>query len=103
MISCTISPGYISNIGRFLIRDCLNTTLNYNPEFIAQGSIINDFLNPDMILIGESSKNAGDYIEWIYRQVCPNQLVFRRMSPESAEITKLAVNCFITMKIAYWY
>ena len=31
-------------------------TLSYNPEFIALGSVINDFLSPDMILIGESSK-----------------------------------------------
>ena len=40
VIGCTIFPGYIRTIGKFLLRDCVNTTLSYNPEFIAQGDIM---------------------------------------------------------------
>jgi UDP-glucose 6-dehydrogenase len=50
MICCTVLPGYIATVGRFLLKDCENTTLNYNPEFIAQGSIIDNFLHPDMVM-----------------------------------------------------
>ena len=45
IIGCTIMPGYINEIGKLLISDCKNTSLSYNPEFIAQGDIINGFKN----------------------------------------------------------
>ena len=101
VIACTIFPGYIRTIGKFLLKDCINTTLNYNPEFIAQGNIISGFQNPDIVLIGEENSQAGDQLEMIYRNVCMNDPQICRMSPDSAEITKIAINCFITTKIAY--
>lgn len=52
-------PKYIDEVGSFLISDCKNTTLSYNPEFIAQGEIIKGFLNPDMVLIGTYSQKLG--------------------------------------------
>ena len=101
VICCTIFPGYIRNVARILLKDCENCTISYNPEFIAQGNIIKWFSNPDMVLVGEGSKEAGDRLEAIYRRMCSNEPSICRMSPESAEITKLATNCFITTKIAY--
>lgn len=101
VIGCTVIPGYIAETGRFLLRDCKNTTLSYHPEFIAQGDIIKGTLRPDMSLIGEGSKEAGDLIEEMEHRMCENKPAMARMSPESAEITKLAVNCFVTMKVSY--
>lgn len=101
IIGCTIFPGYIDTIGNFLLKDCIDCTLSYNPEFIAQGNIIYGLQNPDIILIGEGSKEAGDKLQGIYDKVCINRPKICRMSPASAEITKLAINCFITTKIAY--
>ena len=101
IIGCTVIPGYISQVGNFLIKDCENTTLSYNPEFIAQGDIINGLLKPDFILIGEGSKEAGDQLEQIYKTLNHGDVNIQRMSPISAEITKLSVNCFITTKIAF--
>lgn len=101
VIGCTIFPGYIRTIGSFLVRDCKNCSLSYNPEFIAQGNILYGFENPDIVLIGEGSKEAGDILESLYQKVCLNNPKICRMSPDSAEITKLAINCFITTKIAY--
>merc|ERR1711991_95967 len=101
VIGCTVLPGYIKNTGRFLLRDCKNCTLNYNPEFIAQGAIIHGFENPDMVLIGEETKEAGELIESIYHRCTKNKPYIARMSAESAEITKLSLNCFITTKIAF--
>ena len=49
IIGCTLMPKYIDEVGTFLISNCKNTTLSYNPEFIAQGEIIKGFLNPDMV------------------------------------------------------
>jgi nucleotide sugar dehydrogenase len=101
VIGCTILPGYIHNVGRSLVADCVNCTLSYNPEFIAQGDIVNGQLRPDMVLIGEGSKAAGDRMQVIYEKMTDNKTKICRMSPESAEICKLGVNCFITMKISF--
>lgn len=101
VIGCTVFPGYIRTVGRFLLRDCESITLSYNPEFIAQGTIMHGLHNPDIVLIGEGSPEVGDKLETLYRKVCGNNPKICRMSPDSAEITKLAINCFVTTKIAY--
>jgi len=75
--------------------------LCYSPEFIALGSVIRDFLNPDMLLIGESDKRAGDFLQSLYAQVCENKPALARMAFVNAEITKLAVNTYVTTKISY--
>jgi UDPglucose 6-dehydrogenase len=75
--------------------------LCYNPEFIALGSVLRDMLRPDMILIGESDQTAGDLLESIYVRSCDNRPVIRRMNFVNAELTKIAVNTFVTTKISY--
>jgi UDPglucose 6-dehydrogenase len=75
--------------------------LCYSPEFIALGSVIRDFLNPDMLLIGESDTRAGDVLQSLYARVCENKPSVARMSFVNAEITKLAVNTYVTTKISY--
>src|SRR6202790_3786184 len=46
--------------------------LCYSPEFIALGSVIRDFLNPDLLLIGESDERSGAQLESLYRSMCEN-------------------------------
>jgi UDPglucose 6-dehydrogenase len=75
--------------------------LCYSPEFIALGSVIRDMLEPDMVLIGESDTRAGDVLARLYSGVCENDPPFRRMSLVNAELTKIAVNTYVTMKISY--
>lgn len=101
VICCTVMPGYISNVGSFLIEKCEGCTLSYNPEFIAQGEIMKGLAEPDVVLIGEGNKDAGDILQRIYEDATMNQPRICRMSPQSAEIMKLSVNCFVTTKISY--
>jgi UDPglucose 6-dehydrogenase len=75
--------------------------LCYSPEFIALGNVIQDMLTPDMVLIGESDSRAGDVIERIYSGVCENDPPFRHIAIVNAELTKIAVNTYVTMKISY--
>jgi UDPglucose 6-dehydrogenase len=75
--------------------------LCYSPEFIALGSVIRDFLNPDMLLIGESDARAGDLLQSLYAQICENKPSLARMAFVNAEVTKLAVNTYVTTKISY--
>jgi UDPglucose 6-dehydrogenase len=75
--------------------------LCYSPEFIALGSVIRDFLNPDLLLIGESDERAGALLESLYRTVCENRPPVARMNLVNAEIAKLAVNTYVTTKISF--
>src|SRR5262245_31112851 len=72
--------------------------LCYSPEFIALGSVIRDFLNPDFTLIGEFDRASGDHLEACYRDILGERPV-RRMSLENAELAKLAVNACVTTQI----
>jgi UDPglucose 6-dehydrogenase len=73
----------------------------YSPAFIALGSVIRDFLHPDFLLIGETDAAAGDALQAAYAEVMPDAPPVRRMSIENAELTKLAVNTYVTMKISF--
>ena len=75
--------------------------LCYSPEFIALGSVIHDFLNPDFNLIGESDTHAGDLLENCYSEIMANNPPARRMSLENAELTKISLNTFVTTKITF--
>jgi len=73
----------------------------YNPEFIAIGSVIKNFLNPDIVLIGSNESKSGEIVENIYKNTCENKPFFARTTVLNAEIAKLSINCFCTMKISF--
>jgi len=75
--------------------------LCYGPEFIALGSVVRDFLNPDFVLIGESDERAGGQLEAIYHRVCETSPAVARMNFVNAELTKLSVNTYVTTKISF--
>ena len=73
----------------------------YNPEFIALGNVVKGLLEPDMVLIGESDPNSGAALEGLYKRYNTNSPRIARMSIISAELTKISVNSYITMKISF--
>ena len=101
IIGCTVMPKYIQEVGEFLLSDCKNCTLNYNPEFIAQGEIINGFLNPDIVLIGTKSEELGEKLREIYSKFVKTDPQYCIISPLEAEITKITINGFITTKLSF--
>lgn len=75
--------------------------LCYSPEFVALGTVIRDFLSPDFVLVGESDERAGAKLEAFYDEVCLNSPRVARMDLVNAELTKIAVNTFVTTKITF--
>lgn len=73
----------------------------YSPEFIALGSVIRDFLNPDFNLIGEFDAKSGDVLSEAYRGIMTNAAPAHRMSIENAELTKITLNAYVTMKMSF--
>ncbi len=107
VITSTVMPGSMggpikSALERASGKRCgVDFGLCYNPEFIALGTVIRDFYNPDFLLIGESDPRAGDVLSELYKRTCKNSPAFARMNWINAEITKLSVNTYITTKISY--
>lgn len=75
--------------------------LCYNPEFIALGNVVHDMLMPDFILIGESDAKAGEMLQGIYQTVCESNPGYARMNFVNAELSKISVNSYVTMRISF--
>ncbi|MGH3081211.1 MAG: UDP-glucose dehydrogenase family protein [Gaiellaceae bacterium] len=69
-----------------------------NPEFLAEGSAIHDFMNPDRIVIGSDDDAAGDVVEELHSGVGAPVV---RMDVPSAEMVKLAANAFLATRISF--
>ncbi len=75
--------------------------ITYVPDFVKLGEVINDFFNPDFVLIGESDQVAGNITEKIYSKMIMNKAPIKRTSIINAELAKIALNCFLTTKISF--
>ena len=96
VVGCTTNPGDCAKFQHELI----DVDVFYNPEFIAQGSIINDLRHADMVLIGGHGYHA-DHIARIYDDIQIKTPKIHTMSTGAAELVKLAVNCYLTTKISF--
>jgi len=102
VVGCTTNPGDCDSFRNELPN---SVKVFYNPEFIAQGSIVNDLRHADMVLFGHDYKdvdnNIIDHIRQLYKDIQVNRSIMCTMSTTSAEISKIALNCFLTTKISY--
>lgn len=108
VVNSTLFPGYIRRIGKILLRNCTRCSLNYNPAFVAQGDVMTGYRTGGwfgMVLIGAEDDEARKAICTIYERIPRAETELKVniccMSPESAEICKLASNCFRTTKISF--
>lgn len=72
-----------------------------NPEFLREGSAIQDFTHPDRVLIGTNSDAPREVMERLYRPLSLRNAPVMFVSRESAELAKYASNAFLAMKISF--
>lgn len=107
VLTSTVLPGSTEQSLRPILEDYSGKKcgegfgLCYNPEFLALGNAVEGILRPDMVLIGEHDRKSGNMLEAVYKKMCENSPPIRRMTLINAEITKLALNAYITMKISF--
>lgn len=82
------------------LKEGIDFKFYYSPEFIALGTIIKDYLNPHIVLIGKNKKSDKD-LENFYHKITKNKPYISSCSIESAEIAKIAINSFQTYKITF--
>ena len=72
-----------------------------NPEFLREGTAIDDFMRPDRIIVGGGSAAAQEVMRALYRPLSLTGTPMLFTSLESAELIKYAANCFLATKVAF--
>lgn len=72
-----------------------------NPEFLKEGSAVEDFMKPDRVVVGVRSRFAEQMLRDLYAPFLRTERPFLVMSPESAEMTKYVANAMLATKISF--
>ncbi|MDP6418375.1 MAG: UDP-glucose/GDP-mannose dehydrogenase family protein [Candidatus Krumholzibacteria bacterium] len=72
-----------------------------NPEFLREGSAINDFMRPNRVVLGFDGDRAREVVKEIYRPLYLNETPVLATSLETAEMVKYASNAFLAAKISF--
>ena len=82
-----------------------NATVDFaivsNPEFLREGFAIDDFLNPDRVVVGTSDERAVKIMDELYKPFIRDGHPLIIMDEKSAELTKYAANAFLATKITF--
>ena len=91
-IICELRPDLINNKDYFI---------SSNPEFLREGSAIEDFMRPDRVVCGVTDKKAEEILKELYRPLNLREAPVLFTDLESAEIIKYASNAFLALKISF--
>jgi len=72
-----------------------------NPEFLKEGTAIDDFNKPDRVVVGVRRAEVGERLRELYEPFLRTDHPFLVMTPESAEMTKYVANCLLATKISF--
>lgn len=72
-----------------------------NPEFLREGSAVQDFTHPDRVVIGTESETAREIMKDVYRALYINETPYIETNLETAEMIKYASNAFLAVKITF--
>lgn len=99
----TVPVGTGREVHRILsdIRSADEFDVASNPEFLREGSAIEDFMRPDRVVIGTDSEQASEVLRQLYRPLylMETPILFTRI--ETAELIKYAANTFLAAKITF--
>lgn len=97
VICSTTMPNYCEGISKHLSQ--YGMTVIYSPFFIQQGSIYNNIVNCDIVLIGCDTEVPKDLLK-IYKAIVSNPN-YKFLTLSGAELTKVLTNFYLSLKVAY--
>jgi UDPglucose 6-dehydrogenase len=102
VLKSTVPPGTNRMVtDRLAAAGCGHVSVASNPEFLKEGAAIDDFMNPDRVVVGVRHPAVGAVLRELYGPYCTADRPFVEMSPESAEMTKYAANAMLATKISF--
>jgi len=107
-VKSTVTPGTTEGLVRSAIESPSGRTVGRglglvsNPEFLREGSAVEDTLSPDRLVIGEMDKKSGGFVAKMYREFYgPRMPKVLRTTPVNAELIKYASNAFLATKVSF--
>jgi UDPglucose 6-dehydrogenase len=103
----TVPIGTAKKVSRWIQEELAKRSLDIpfdvvsNPEFLREGSAVQDFTHPDRVVIGSDSDSARQIMKDIYRSLYLNETPYIETNLESAEMIKYASNAFLALKITF--
>jgi UDPglucose 6-dehydrogenase len=103
----TVPVGTAENVRKAVSQELgkRNVTLTFgivsNPEFLKEGTAIEDFMRPDRIVIGVDDEQATDMMRQLYQPFQRNHERMIVMDIQSAELTKYAANAMLATRISF--
>jgi UDPglucose 6-dehydrogenase len=73
----------------------------WNPEFLSEGTAIEDSLNPDRIVVGVEDQESEKYLREVYQPIIESGVPFLAMDMRTSELVKVAANSFLATKISF--
>jgi nucleotide sugar dehydrogenase len=99
IIGTTMNPGEVEQIQQKL--NMFNIQVGYNPHMSSEGSIVTDFENSDIVLIGTEYGEVSSELIKIYTKLQLKTVNAFVMSTKAAEVTKLSINSYLASKISF--
>lgn len=97
----TVPVGTARGLSGYLVETGKPVELAWNPEFLREGTAIQDTLTPDRIVAGVTSRHAEDVLRHVYAQQLAAGTKFFSTTLETAELAKGAANAFLATKISF--
>lgn len=72
-----------------------------NPEFLKEGTAVDDFLRPDRVVIGAEDREAGEIVAELHRPFVRKNQPILFMSRQAAELTKFVANAYLATRISF--
>ena len=102
VVKSTVPVGTTFKVQQVIQDNCnFNVNVASNPEFLKEGSAVNDCLRPDRIVIGAENDEAFDILKELYSPFVQNHDRFVLMDVKSSEMTKYVANAMLATKISF--
>jgi len=101
IIKSTVPPGTCASLHKLIQDQRPDLYIASNPEFLREGSAAFDFINPDRIVIGSSTKLVFDQMHKMYKPLTDRGVPIVDTDLTSSELIKYASNSFLATKIAF--
>ncbi|NUR62771.1 MAG: UDP-glucose/GDP-mannose dehydrogenase family protein [Catenulispora sp.] len=97
----TVPAGTAVRLGARLAATSPGTEVAWNPEFLREGSAVEDTLRPARLVVGVASAHAEAVLRAVYAPMLRAKVPFISTDPTTAELVKVAANAFLATKISF--
>jgi UDPglucose 6-dehydrogenase len=97
----TVPVGTAARLARRLAASSRDCEVAWNPEFLREGSAVQDTMHPERLVVGVVSERADNVLREVYRPMLRAGVPWFSTDPATAELVKVAANSFLATKVSF--